>query len=93
MPTVGAEEDSDEKRAGHLKRHRLEAEVAMLQSDRSRLVRQSDELEAGIRLLEKALKDRELALEVEKSSRNRIIQKIQEIDAELLRAKRSAYQK
>lgn len=84
---------SDRARSEHVARRRLESEIFMLQSDRSKLERQSNEMEAEIRMLEKAVSDREIELEERKADRNRIISKIQDIDGEILRSKRSSYKK
>ncbi|MFZ1626521.1 MAG: hypothetical protein WAT81_01795 [Candidatus Moraniibacteriota bacterium] len=84
---------ADPARAEHLARRRLEGEIFMLQSDRSKLERQSNEMEAEIRMLEKAITDREIELEERKADRNRIISKVQDIDGEILRVKRSSYKK
>lgn len=82
---------ADSERAEHLARRRLQSEVFMLQSDRSKYERQSNELEAEIRMLEKAIAEKEIELEERRADRNRMIQKVQEIDAEILRIKRSSY--
>ena len=63
----------------------------MLQSDRSKFERQSNELDAEIRTLERSLSEKQLELDDRKADRNRIIQKIQDVDAEILRVKRSSY--
>jgi|GEM_PF-6590576 len=81
----------DAVRDQHLKRRKLDGEIFMLQSDRSKFERQSNELEAEIRALEKQISDREIYLDTRKADRNRLIQKVQDVDAEILRVKRSAY--
>ena len=82
---------ADPARAEHLARRRLQSEIFMLQSDRSKFERQSNELEAEIRTLERSLNEKQLELDDRKADRNRIIQKIQDVDAEILRVKRSSY--
>lgn len=84
---------ADSERAEHLARRRLQSEIFMLQSDRSKFERQSNELEAEIRTLERALSEKQLELDDRISDRNRMIQKIQDIDAEILRVKRSSYKR
>lgn len=82
---------TDPERAEQLVRRRLQSEIFMLQSDRSKFERQSNELEAEIRTLERSLNEKQLDLDDRKMERNRIIQKIQDIDVEILRVKRSSY--
>jgi chromosome segregation ATPase len=84
---------TDPVRAEHLARRRLQSEIFMLQSDRSKFERQSNELDAEIRMLERSLNEKQLELDDRKADRNRIIQKIQDVDAEILRVKRSSYKK
>ena len=84
---------ADPVRSEHLARRRLEGEIFMLQSDRSKLERQANEMEAEIRMLEKAITDREIELEERKADRSRMISKVQDIDGEILRVKRSSYKK
>jgi septal ring factor EnvC (AmiA/AmiB activator) len=84
---------TDAARAEHLARRRLEGEIFALQSDRSRFERQSNELDAEIRALERAVTEKEIELDERKSDRNRLISKIQDIDAEIIRVKRSSYKK
>lgn len=84
---------ADSERAEHLARRRLQSEIFMLQSDRSKFERQSNELEAEIRTLERALSEKQLELDDRIADRNRMIQKIQDIDAEILRVKRSSYKR
>lgn len=74
-------------------RRRAEGEIAMLQSDRSRLERRSNELDAEIRAIEKSIDSRTLELDSQKAARSRIIQRIQDIDADILRKKRESYSK
>lgn len=78
----------DDGNAKKLTARRFENEVYMLQSDRRRLVRQSNELDAEVRVLEKALSEKEFELEERRTERSRIIQKVQDIDGEILRVKR-----
>lgn len=82
---------ADQARADQLTRRRLEGEIFILQSDRSQLERQSNEIEAEVRMLEKAISDREIELDKRKADRDRLIQKIQDIDAEIVRIKRASY--
>lgn len=82
---------TDPERAEQLVRRRLQSEIFMLQFDRSKFERQSNELEAEIRTLERSLNEKQLDLDDRKMERNRIIQKIQDIDVEILRVKRSSY--
>lgn len=84
---------ADQARSEHIARRRLEGEIFMLQSDRSKAERHSNELEAEIRMLEKAVAEKEIELEERKADRNRMIQKVQDIDAEIMRVKRSSYKK
>ena len=65
----------------------------MLQSDRSRLVRHSDELDAEIRSMEQDLKERQLHLDSRIEERKGIIRKIQEVDANLLLMKRQSFKR
>lgn len=65
----------------------------MLQSDRSRLERRSNELDAEIRAIEKSIDSRTLELDSQKAARSRLIQRIQDIDADILRKKRESYSK
>ncbi len=65
----------------------------MLQSDRSRLVRHSDELDAEIRSMERDLKERQLHLDSRIAERKGIILKIQGVDADLLRMKRQSFKR
>lgn len=81
----------DSERAEHLARRRLETEIFMLQSDRSKFERRSNELEAEIRMLERSINERQFELDGRKADRDRVIQKIQDVDAEILRVKRSSY--
>lgn len=74
-------------------RRRAEGEIAMLQSDRSRLERRSNELDAEIRAIEKSIDSRTLELDSQKAARSRLIQRIQDIDADILRKKRESYSK
>ncbi len=90
---LGGDTATDQARADHLTRRRFENEVFMLQSDRSRLERQSDELEASIRTLEKSVSERVRELEEYKTDRNHLMKKIQDIDAEIIRVKRASYKK
>lgn len=83
----------DPERAEHLARRRLQSEIFMLQSDRSKFERQSNELEAEIRTLERSLNEKQLELDDRKADRNHMIQKIQDVDAEILRVKRSSYKR
>lgn len=77
----------------HLKRRQLDNEMFMLQSDRSKFERLSNELDAEIRALEKQMTEKELELDARKAERSRMIQKVQDVDGEILRAKRAAYKK
>lgn len=86
---VGVSDDSD--RSEHQARKRLDGELAVLQADRSKYERAANELEAEIRLLERAIADRELEVEERRVERNRMIHKVQDIDAEIVRVKRSSY--
>ncbi|MFZ1654717.1 MAG: hypothetical protein WBO92_03090 [Candidatus Moraniibacteriota bacterium] len=86
-------DESEQAASDRTVRRRLDNEIYMLQSDRSRFERQSNELEAEIRALEKDIVERTLALEARKADRNRIIQKAQDAEAEILRVKRSTYKK
>ncbi|TXH07829.1 MAG: hypothetical protein E6Q06_01610 [Candidatus Moraniibacteriota bacterium] len=74
-------------------RRRAEGEIAMLQSDRSRLERRSNELDAEIRAIEKSIDSRTLELDSQKAARSRLIQRIQDIDADILRKKRESFSK
>jgi septal ring factor EnvC (AmiA/AmiB activator) len=93
--TVAADEiDGAERvRAEKMHRRQIDNEIYMLQSDRSRFERQSNELEAQIRMMEKDIADRTYALEARKADRNRAIRQVQDIDAEIMRVKRSTYKK
>lgn len=91
LPTDANTLDPD--RAEHLAQRRLQSEIFMLQSDRSKFERQSNELEAEIRTLERSLNERQLELDDLKNDRNRVIQKIQNLDAEIIRVKRASYKK
>lgn len=83
----------DPVRAQHLKRRKMDTEMFMLQSDRSKFERQANELDAEIRGLEKQLQEKEIEIDTLKSKRSHLIQKVQDTDAEILRVKRSAYKK
>ncbi len=93
--TIAADErdEAERVRAEKMNRRQIDNEIYMLQSDRSRFERQSNELEAQIRMMEKDIGDRTYALEARKADRNRAIQQIQDIDAEIIRVKRSTYKK
>ncbi|MFA9262876.1 MAG: hypothetical protein ACEQSB_06040 [Undibacterium sp.] len=93
MSLADADGANDPIRAQHLKRRKLDTEMFMLQSDRSKFERQSNELDAEIRTLEKQRMEKELEIDMLQGKRSRLIQKVQDIDAEILRAKRSAYKK
>ncbi len=93
MSLADAESTDDPERIKHLERRKRDTEMFMLQSDRSKFVRQSNELDAEIRTLEKQRLEKELEIDMLQGKRNRLIQKVQDIDAEILRAKRSAYKK
>jgi septal ring factor EnvC (AmiA/AmiB activator) len=84
---------NEKAQADRSSRRRLDNEIFMLQSDQSRFERQSNELEAQIRMMEKDIADRTFALEARKADRNRILQKAQDVEAEIIRVKRSSYKK
>ncbi len=87
------DEEQGREISDRMARRRIDNEIYMLQSDRSRFERQSNELEAEIRALEKDIVERTLVLEARRADRNRIIQKAQDAEAEILRVKRSTYKK
>lgn len=89
----GGGNDEDPVRAQHLKRRKLDSEMFILQSDRSKFERQSNELDAEIRALEKQLTEKEIEIDTLKGKRKHLIQKVQDADAEILRLKRSVYKK
>ncbi|MGB3072652.1 MAG: hypothetical protein IPJ68_02510 [Candidatus Moraniibacteriota bacterium] len=84
---------NEKAQADRSSRRRLDNEIFILQSDGSRFKRQSEELDAQIRMMEKDIADRTFALESRKADRNRILQKAQDVEAEIIRVKRSSYKK
>lgn len=84
---------TDMARAEQVAKRRLQNEIFMLQSDRSKYERQSNELEAEIRTLERILNEKQFELDDRRRERDHIAQKIQDIDAEVLRVKRSSYKR
>lgn len=92
---IGSDDTSEAQKAkeDRIGRRRIDTEIQMLQSDRSRFQRQSEEMEAQIRMMEKDITDRTYLLEARKKDRSRALQQVQDIDAEIIRVKRSAYKK
>jgi hypothetical protein len=92
-PTQPQASTIDEAHDARLRRRRMESEVYMLQSDRSRFVREEEAILSEIRMIEKAIAEKEMELDLKHQEKNRIAQKIQETDIELLRLKRESYKR